>query len=172
MSLEFRGPGKVPVTFKVNGREVEVYIEPRRTLLSVLREELGLTGTKEGCGEGNCGACTVMLDGETVYACLTLAIDCEGRQIRTIEDLSRGGKFHPVQEAFVQEDGYQCGFCTSGQIMSAVALLERNPNPSQSEVRREMAGNLCRCGAYPNIVTAVLTGAELGRGDHAADQED
>jgi aerobic-type carbon monoxide dehydrogenase small subunit (CoxS/CutS family) len=167
--LEFRGPGKVPVSFTVNGRDVEVTIEPRRTLLSVLREELGLTGTKEGCGEGNCGACTVMVDGKTVYACLTLAIDCERRQIRTIEGLSPGGKLHPVQEAFVQEDGYQCGFCTSGQIMSAVALLEGNPSPSRAEIKREMAGNLCRCGAYPNIVEAVLTGAELKRRDHAED---
>jgi xanthine dehydrogenase YagT iron-sulfur-binding subunit len=167
MRLEFQGPGKVPVTLAVNGRKVEICIEPRQTLLSVLREELGLTGTKEGCGEGNCGACTVIVDGETVYACLTLAIDCEGRQIRTIEDLSQGGKLHPVQEAFVREDGYQCGFCTSGQIMSAVALLERNPSPSRSEVRREMAGNLCRCGAYPNIIEAVLTGARLERRDNA-----
>jgi len=168
MELEFQGPGKLPVTLVVNGREVEVGIEPRRTLLSVLRE-VGLTGTKEGCGEGNCGACTVMIDGETVYACLTLAIDCEGHQIRTIEDLSRGGKLHPVQEAFVQEDGYQCGFCTSGQVMSAVALLEETPNPSRSEIRREMAGNLCRCGAYPNIVEAVLAASELKGRDDAAD---
>lgn len=169
MRLEYRGPGKLPVTLVVNGREVVVDIEPRRTLLSVLREELGLTGTKEGCGEGNCGACTVMLDGKTVYACLILAIDCEGCRIRTIEGLSRGRKLHPVQEAFVQEDGYQCGFCTSGQVMSAVALLEENPNPTRSEIKEEMAGNLCRCGAYPNIVEAVLTGAELKRRDHAED---
>lgn len=169
IGLKFRGPGRVPVSFTVNGRDVEVTIEPRRTLLSVLREDLGLIGTKEGCGEGNCGACTVMLDGRTIYACLMLAIDCEGRRIRTIEGLSEGTKLHPVQEAFVQEDGYQCGFCTSGQVMSAVALLQETPNPSRSEIRREMAGNLCRCGAYPNIVEAVLTASELKGRDDAAD---
>ena len=169
MSLEFRGPEKVPVTLHVNGRTVEVHIEPRRTLLSVLREELGLTGAKEGCGEGNCGACTVLLDDSTVYACLTLAVDCEGRRIRTIEGLSRGGELHPVQRAFVEEDGYQCGFCTSGQILSAVALLERCPNPSEEEVRRGMVGNLCRCGAYPNIVKAVLAARDVEGGDDAED---
>lgn len=169
MEFKFRGPAKVPVTLVVNGREMEVTIEPRRTLLSVLREELALTGTKEGCGEGNCGACTVMVDGKTVYACLTLAIDCEGRQIRTIESISRGRKLHPVQEAFVHEDGYQCGFCTSGQVMSAVALLEENSHPTRSEIKRGMAGNLCRCGAYPNIVEAVLTASELKGRDDAAD---
>jgi aerobic-type carbon monoxide dehydrogenase small subunit (CoxS/CutS family) len=145
---------------RVNGREMVLHIEPRRTLLSVLREELGLTGAKEGCGEGNCGACTVMVDGETVYACLTLAVDCEGQEIRTVEGLARGGERHPVQEAFVRKDGYQCGFCTSGQVMSAVALLERHPNPTEEQVRRGMAGNLCRCGAYPNIVAAVLAAAK------------
>ncbi len=169
MSLEFRGPGKVPVTLDVNGREIDLQIEPRRTLLSVLREELGLTGAKEGCGEGNCGACTVVLDAETVYACLVLAVDCDGRQIRTVESLTQGGRLHPVQEAFLQEDGYQCGFCTPGQVMSAVALLERNPAPDRAEVVREMAGNLCRCGAYPNIAEAVLTAAELRGREHAED---
>jgi len=169
MSLEFRGPGEVPVTLHVNGREIDLQIEPRRTLLSVLREELELTGAKEGCGEGNCGACTVILDGETVYACLTLAVDCDGRQIRTVESLLQGGNLHPVQEAFLQEDGYQCGFCTPGQVMSAVALLERNPTPDRPEVVREMAGNLCRCGAYPNIVEAVLKAAELRGREHAED---
>jgi aerobic-type carbon monoxide dehydrogenase small subunit (CoxS/CutS family) len=169
MSLEFRGPEKVPVTLHVNGRPVEVEIEPRRTLLSVLREELGLTGAKEGCGEGNCGACTVLLDDRTVYACLTLAVDCEGRRIRTIEGLSRGGELHPVQRAFVEEDGYQCGFCTSGQILSAVALLERRPNPSAEEVRRGMVGNLCRCGAYPNIVKAVLAARGMEEAEDAED---
>ena len=169
MTLEFRGPGKVPVTLHVNGRAVEVQIEPRRTLLSVLREELGLTGAKEGCGEGNCGACTVILDGETVYACLKLAVECQGGEIRTIEGLARGGELHPVQQAFVEKDGYQCGFCTSGQIMSAVALLERQPNPTEQEARRGMAGNLCRCGAYPNIVGAVLAASDHEEGTDAGD---
>lgn len=169
MSIAFRGPGETSIKLRVNGRPLDVFVEPRRTLLSVLRDEFGLTGAKEGCGEGNCGACTVIMDGETVYACLTLAIDCEDRDIRTIEGLSVGPKLHPVQEAFLQEDGFQCGFCTPGQVMSAVALLERNPAPDPEQVRRELAGNLCRCGAYPNIVAAVGTAAELRRQGHAED---
>lgn len=160
MALNFRGPGRVPVMFFVNGERVQVSIEPRRTLLSVLREDLGLTGAKRGCGRGECGACTVMLDGETVYACMTLAIDCEGRAVRTVESLAQGERLHPVQQAFVEQDGYQCGFCTPGQVMSAVALLEHNAHPSQDEVLHEMGGNICRCGAYPNIVKAVLAAAE------------
>jgi aerobic-type carbon monoxide dehydrogenase small subunit (CoxS/CutS family) len=165
MALNFRGPGRVPVIFSVNGERVQVAIEPRRTLLSVLREDLGLTGAKRGCGRGECGACTVMLDGETVYACMTLAIDCEGCEVRTVESLAQGETLHPVQQAFVEEDGYQCGFCTPGQVMSAVALLEHNAHPSQDEVLREMGGNICRCGAYPNIVKAVLAAAEnMGEG--------
>lgn len=167
MSIAFRGPGETSIRLRVNGRPLDVLVDPRRTLLSVLRDEFGLTGAKEGCGEGNCGACTVIIDGETVYACLTLAIDCEERDIRTIEGLSVGPNLHPVQEAFLQEDGFQCGFCTPGQIMSAVALLERNPAPEPGEVRRELAGNLCRCGAYPNIVAAVGAAAELRRQGHA-----
>jgi aerobic-type carbon monoxide dehydrogenase small subunit (CoxS/CutS family) len=159
MSLQFRGPDPVPVQININGRDRQIYIEPRRTLLSVLREELGLTGTKYGCGEGNCGACTVILDGAPVYACLTLAIDCEGRKVRTIEGLTKEGQLHPVQRAFIEHDGYQCGYCTPGQIMSAVALLEQNPHPTEAEVRHEMTGNLCRCGAYPNILQAVLAAA-------------
>ncbi|MBN1640474.1 MAG: (2Fe-2S)-binding protein [Anaerolineae bacterium] len=169
MALAFRGPTAVPVTLHVNGREVEVLIEPRRILLSVLREELELTGAKHGCGRGQCGACTVIIDGETAYACMTLAIDCEGRQIRTVEGLAHGEQLHPVQEAFIEHDGYQCGFCTSGQVMSAVSLLEHVPHPTEDEVRRAMSGNLCRCGAYPNIVRAVLAAAEKG-GRDADDQ--
>jgi xanthine dehydrogenase YagT iron-sulfur-binding subunit len=171
MSLLFRGPEEVPVTLRVNGRLYEVCVEPRRTLLSVLREELGLTGAKRGCGRGECGACTVIVDGETVYSCTMLAIDCEGREIRTVEGLAEGDRLHPVQEAFIEHDGYQCGFCTPGQVMAAVALLERIPRPSEGEVRREMAGNLCRCGAYPNIVRSVLAAAEKG-GKHADDRQD
>jgi len=159
MPLTFRGPARVPLAFHVNGRDVQVCVEPRRTLLSVLREELGLTGAKHGCGHGTCGACTVILDGQTGYACLTLAIECEGREVRTVEGLAQGGELHPVQAAFLEHDGYQCGFCTPGQVMSAVALLERNPQPTEEEVRREMEGNLCRCGAYPNILRSVLAAA-------------
>jgi len=156
MPLTFRGPDLVPVSFRVNGSRVRVAVEPRRTLLSVLREDLGLTGAKHGCGHGTCGACTVILDGQTVYSCLTLAIDCEGKEARTVEGLSEGGRLHPVQEAFLDHDGYQCGFCTPGQVLSAVALVEQVPRPSEEDVRRGMAGNLCRCGAYPNIVRAIL----------------
>jgi xanthine dehydrogenase YagT iron-sulfur-binding subunit len=155
MSLVFRGPDPVPVSLRVNGLEVQVSVEPRRTLLSVLREELGLTGAKHGCGRGTCGACTAIVDGETVYSCLTLAIDCEGRDVRTVEGLAQGDVLHPVQEAFIEHDGYQCGFCTPGQILSAVALLEHNPYPTEDEIRYEMAGNVCRCGAYSNIIGAV-----------------
>jgi xanthine dehydrogenase YagT iron-sulfur-binding subunit len=160
MGLEFAGPGPERVEMRVNGRAVRVFVEPRRTLLSVLREELGLTGAKRGCGEATCGACTVILDGETVLACMTLAIECEGRDVRTVEGLAEGAGLHAVQEAFIEKDGYQCGFCTPGQVMSAVALLERNPHPTEEDVRREMAGNICRCGAYPNIVEAVLAAAK------------
>ena len=168
MGLAFCGPTSVPVTLKIDGRVVKALIEPRRTLLSVLREELGLTGSKRGCGRGQCGACTVIIDGETAYACLTLAIDCEGREIRTVDGLAAGERLHPVQEAFVAHDAYQCGFCTPGQVMSAVTLLEHNPHPSEDEIRHEMAGNLCRCGAYPNIIRAIVAAAEKGEG-HADD---
>lgn len=160
MSLTFRGPEKVPLAFRVNGREVQVWVEPRRTLLSVLREELDLTGAKLGCGQGTCGACTVILDGETVYGCMTLAIDCQGREVRTVEGLAQGDVLHPVQAAFIEHDGYQCGFCTPGQVMSAVALLEAIPQPTEEDIRREMAGNLCRCGAYVNILSAVLAASQ------------
>jgi xanthine dehydrogenase YagT iron-sulfur-binding subunit len=163
MSLEYRGPGPVPVRLQVNGEVVTVHVEPRRSLLSVLRDELGLTGAKEVCGEGTCGACTVLVDGEAVYSCLTLAIDCEGREVRTIEGLSHGGELHAVQQAFVEHDGYQCGYCTPGQVMAAVALLEKTPHPSRDEIRIAKSGNLCRCGAYQNIVDAVLAAAEEGR---------
>ena len=169
MPLTFKGPGAVEVSFRVNGQGVRLCIEPRRTLLSVLREELGLTGAKHGCGRGSCGACTVLLEGRpslgeppgwyAVYACMTLAIECEGRSIRTVEGLAQGAILHPVQEAFVEQDAYQCGFCTPGQVMSAVALLEKNPTPTEQEIKFEMAGNLCRCGAYPNIVRAVQSAA-------------
>jgi aerobic-type carbon monoxide dehydrogenase small subunit (CoxS/CutS family) len=138
-------------------------------LLSVLREELGLTGAKRGCGRGTCGACTVLLEGRpalgepagwnSAYACMTLAVDCDGRSVRTVEGLSKADRLHPVQEAFIEQDGYQCGFCTPGQVMSAVALLEHTPQPTEAEIKRGMAGNVCRCGAYPNIVRAVQAAA-------------
>lgn len=181
MSLIFQGPDEVDLSFHVNGREVQVWVEPRRTLLSVLREELGLIGAKRGCGRGSCGACTVLLEGRpelgeppgwyTVYACMTLAVDCAGRSVRTVEGLAQEDVLHPVQEAFIEHDGYQCGFCTPGQIMSAVALLEQNPHPTEAEIKAAMAGNVCRCGAYPNVVRSVQAAAAAGVADVGGGQE-
>ncbi len=154
-----RGRGRVPVRLAVNGRDVELSVEPRTTLLDALRQELDLTGTKRVCDGGACGACTVLLDGEAVYSCMTLAITCEGRAVETIEALAGSSAdasaLHPIQEAFIAEDGYQCGFCTPGQIMAAKSLLARNAAPSHDEIRRGMSGNLCRCGAYQKIFAAV-----------------
>lgn len=156
----FRGPEKAPIALRVNGQDFRINIEPRRTLLDALRKDLGLTGTKEGCDEGTCGTCTVLLDGRPIYACLTLAIECEGHEIETIEGISKDGKLHPIQEAFIEHDALQCGFCTPGQILSVKALLEQNPNPTEEEVKRAISGNLCRCGAYPNIIRATLAAAK------------
>jgi xanthine dehydrogenase YagT iron-sulfur-binding subunit len=147
--------GDVDVTLSVNGMTHRVTIEPRVTLLDALRERLGLTGSKKGCDHGQCGACTVHVDGRRVNACLTLAIMVQGSKITTIEGLARGEMLHPVQAAFIAEDGFQCGYCTPGQIMSAVALLAEGRARTDDEVREAMSGNLCRCGAYPNIVAAV-----------------
>ena len=150
------GPGKLPITLDVNDRRVEVSAEPRLTLLDVLREELDLTGTKNVCELGECGACTVHLDGSPRYACLTLAVEAAGRRITTIEGLAApDGTLHPLQQAFVEKDGLQCGFCTPGQVMAAAALLSENPDPTAEEIRAGMAGNICRCGAYPKIFEAV-----------------
>ena len=159
----WRGPGKTPVRLTVNGREQEVMVEPRRTLLDVLRKDLGLRGTKKGCDEGTCGACTVLVEGRPIYSCLALAIDYEGKSIETIEGLESDGQLHPIQQAFIEEDGFQCGFCTPGQVLSAKALLDKNPSPRPEEVREAMAGNLCRCGAYPKILKATLRAAERMR---------
>src|SRR5206468_7366728 len=155
-----RGPGPAEISFSVNGDAVTVTAAPRRTLLDTLRETLGLTGTKKVCDEGTCGACTVLVDGRPVYSCLTLAIACENRRVETIEGLAKDGELHPVQRAFVDTDAFQCGFCTPGQVMSIVALLRTVPQPTEDDVKRAVAGNLCRCGAYPNIVAA---GVSAGR---------
>jgi len=152
-----RGPGEADIAFTVNGAPAKVRAAPRRTLLDTLRETLALTGTKKVCDEGTCGACTVLVDGRPVYSCMTLVITCEGKSIETIEGISKDGELHPVQRAFIDADAFQCGFCTPGQIMSIVALLRENSAPTEDDVRRAVAGNLCRCGAYPNIVKAGVS---------------
>jgi xanthine dehydrogenase YagT iron-sulfur-binding subunit len=146
----------------VNGRALSLQLDSRTTLLDMLREHLGLTGTKKGCDQGACGACTVLLDGKRVLSCLTLAAQCDGREVRTIEGVASDGRLHPVQEAFVRHDGFQCGYCTPGQIMSAIALLDEGRAGSDEEIREFMSGNLCRCGAYPNIVAAIRAVAHGG----------
>lgn len=144
----------------VNGASHEVAAPDHERLLTTLRERLHLTGTKLVCGRGECGACTVLIDGAPAYSCLTLTAACDGREIATIEGLGHDGRLHPVQQAFIDHDALQCGFCTPGQILAAVALLDRQPHPTEDEVRRGMSGNLCRCGTYPKIVRAVLAAAE------------
>jgi xanthine dehydrogenase YagT iron-sulfur-binding subunit len=144
---------------KINGRSHELEVEPRVTLLDALRERLGLTGTKKGCDQGQCGACTVHVDGQRVLACLTLAAQVEGRPVTTIEGLGET-ELHPVQAAFLERDAFQCGYCTPGQIMSAVACIREGHAGSDTEIREYMSGNLCRCGAYPNIVAAIRDAAK------------
>lgn len=149
------------VHLEINGNVHDLTIEPRVTLLDALRDHLGLTGTKKGCDQGQCGACTVHLDGQRVLACLTLAAQAEGRAVTTIEGLSeQGAELHPVQAAFLEQDAFQCGYCTPGQIMSAVACIREGHAGSDDEIREYMSGNLCRCGAYPHIVAAVRQAAE------------
>jgi xanthine dehydrogenase YagT iron-sulfur-binding subunit len=152
---EAAAAGAVPVTLRINGRERRVAVDPRTTLLDCLRETLQLTGTKKGCDHGQCGACTVHVGGRRVNSCLTLAVMHDGDEITTIEGLGEPGALHPMQESFLACDAYQCGYCTSGQIMSAVAVLEEPWGPNDDDVREAMSGNICRCGAYPNIVAAV-----------------
>jgi xanthine dehydrogenase YagT iron-sulfur-binding subunit len=152
-----RGPDAADVALTVNGASFTVRAAPRRTLLDTLRESLALTGTKKVCDEGTCGACTVLVDGSPVYSCMTFAVACEGKSIETIEGIAKDGELHPVQRAFIDADAFQCGFCTPGQIMSIVALLRENAAPTEDDVRRAVAGNLCRCGAYPNIVKAGVS---------------
>ena len=143
------------VVLSVNGQERELRMEPRVSLLDALREHLGLTGSKKGCDQGTCGACTVWVDGRRVLACLTLAVTCEGREVTTIEGLSSGGALHPMQAAFVDRDAFQCGYCTPGQIMSAVAVLKEGHAGDDAEIAEWMSGNICRCAAYPNIRAAI-----------------
>jgi aerobic-type carbon monoxide dehydrogenase small subunit (CoxS/CutS family) len=152
---------------QVNGTRRRVEVDGERSLLSVLRDELDLTGAKYGCGEGQCGACTVLVDGRAVRSCLTQAASVEGKQVTTIEGLERNGALHPLQEAFLAVDAMQCGYCTAGMIMSGVGLLKKTPNPTEAEILRAMEGNICRCGTYPRIVAAIRHAAN---GDKAADK--
>jgi aerobic-type carbon monoxide dehydrogenase small subunit (CoxS/CutS family) len=151
---------KKSIILRVNGRKHEVLVEARHTLLDVLRYSLGLTGTKEGCGDGNCGSCTVLLNGEAVNSCIVLAVEADGQDIVTIEGLAKDGVLHPLQQAFIDEGAVQCGFCTPGVILTAKALLDSNPTPTETEVRSGIAGNLCRCTGYDKIVRAILKVAE------------
>jgi xanthine dehydrogenase YagT iron-sulfur-binding subunit len=161
------GPHATAVSLDVNGRVHELRLDPRTTLLDALREQLDLTGTKKGCDQGACGACTVLIDGRRVNSCLTLAVMHSGQKIVTIEGLARDGRLHPVQAAFIRNDGFQCGYCTPGQICSAVALLHEGHTGSDDEIREWMSGNVCRCGAYVNIVAAIRE-AEANGGRDAA----
>ncbi len=148
---------KVPLKFKVNGTLREVMVEPYQTLLDVLREELGLTGAKKGCDSGHCGACTVLLQGKPVNSCLVLALDARDKEILTIEGLAQGGKLHPLQEAFLEHGAFQCGYCTSGILLTAKAFLEENPHPTEEEVKEALVGNLCRCTGYVRVIQAILS---------------
>lgn len=147
---------QVPLSFQVNGKSYSVAVEPRVTLLDFLREQLHLTGTKKGCDHGQCGACTVHVDGVRINSCLSLAIMNQGKKVTTIEGLADGDKLHPMQEAFIKYDGYQCGYCTPGQIMSAVACVREGHATNEADIREYMSGNICRCGAYRNIVDAIV----------------
>ena len=154
---------KVPLKLEINEVQKRISVEPRVTLLDLLREQIGLTGTKKGCDYGQCGACTVHVDGKRVLSCLSLAIMHQGQKVTTIEGLANGENLHPMQEAFIKHDGFQCGYCTPGQIMSAVACIREGHANSEAEVREYMSGNICRCGAYPNIVDAIM---EVKEGGH------
>ena len=150
------GPGDVPVTLMVNGRRLDLRIEPRVTLLNALRNRADLTGNKRVCDRGACGACTMIVDGRTVYSCSTLAIEVQGKQIRTVDGLASGATLHPVQQAFVDTDGLMCGFCTPGFVVAAVALLERTPNPTLQQAKKGLDGNICRCGTFVRILEAAM----------------
>lgn len=159
------GPGKTPISLMINGAAKTASIEPRTTLLDTLRNDLDLTGAKRVCDRGTCGACTVIIDGKAVYSCSVLAIDSQGKKITTVEGLEQNGNLHPVQQAFVDNDAQQCGFCTPGFVVSCKAFLDKNPNPTAEQVERGLGGNLCRCGTYIGIRAAVAQAAQSqGRG--------
>jgi len=152
----------IQISFCLNGEEVDVSFAPCKTLLEVLREDLGLCGTKHGCELGECGACAVLLDGDPVLSCLVLGVECEGREVTTVEGLLSKGRLHPLQRAFVELGAVQCGYCTPGMLITAKALLESNPDPTRDEIRRALSGNLCRCTGYQQIVEAVESAAQQG----------
>jgi xanthine dehydrogenase YagT iron-sulfur-binding subunit len=156
------GPGKVPIELNVNGKVYKASLEPRVTLLDALRDTLDLTGAKRVCDKGECGACTVLLDGKPVYACSMLAIEGQGKKITTVEALMEDGKLHPIQQAFVDNDGSQCGFCTPGFVVACKALLDKHPDPTAEDIRHELSGNLCRCGTYAGIRAAIAQVARKG----------
>ncbi len=163
---------KRQITLQVNGEDHDVEIEPNRLLLQALREDIGLIGTKEGCSIGVCGACSVIVDGRLVSSCLTLAVACQGKEITTIEGLAKDGKLDPIQQAFLEYGGFQCGICTPGQIIAAKALLDTNPNPSEEEVKEWMSGNLCRCTGYYKILESVMAVVNKKVGtDHRHDRK-
>ena len=159
-----QGPGKVPVTLNVNGKNLNAQLEPRVTLLDALRDQFELTGAKRVCDRGTCGACTVHLDGKAVYSCSVLAIDAQGHQITTIESLSQDGKLHPLQQAFVDNDAQQCGFCTPGFVMACKAFLDHHPNPTMEQIKHGVSGNFCRCGTYAGIRAALMQAAKTAKG--------
>jgi len=158
------GPGDVPVTLMVNGKRVDLKIEPRVTLLDALRMRANLVGNKRVCDRGACGACTMIIDGRTAYACSTLAIDVQGKPIRSVDGLAVNGRLHPVQQAFCDHDGLMCGFCTPGFVMATVALLEKHPNPTPEQARKGLDGNICRCGTFVRIMEAAMTAKGVARG--------
>jgi xanthine dehydrogenase YagT iron-sulfur-binding subunit len=161
---QVHGPGKVPIALKINGASKSLNLEPRVTLLDALRNELELTGAKRVCDRSTCGACTVLVNGRSVYACSMLAIEVQGKEITTVESLARGGKLHPLQQAFVDNDGQQCGYCTPGFVMACKAFLDKNPNPTIDQVRKGLGGNICRCGTYVGVTKAVLETAKKMKG--------
>lgn len=166
-SAKTAGTDRVHVKLNVNGTAHSADLEPRVTLLDYLHDRLALTGTRKGCNEGACGTCTVLIDGKRMNACLTLAVQCEGRQVTTVEGLARDGVLNPVQQAFIEHDAFQCGYCTSGQIISAVACIQEGHTRNEAEVREWMSGNLCRCSCYPQITAAVLDAAQRMKGSQS-----
>jgi xanthine dehydrogenase YagT iron-sulfur-binding subunit len=158
------GPGEVPVTLMVNGARVDLRIEPRVTLLDAVRNRADLTGNKRVCDRGSCGACTMIVDGRTVYACSTLAIEVQGKEIRTVDGLAAGNALHPVQQAFCDVDALMCGFCTPGFVVATVALLEKHPNATREQIRKGLDGNICRCGTFVRIMDAAMKAKGVARG--------